>query len=88
MTQTIPELDDLERLEGRTLTGAEFSYLDFRWSRLRDDRIEIEDRVDALLRERARVRAYRRRVAIAVLRWVLVLLCGVAVGLFVSRVAP
>jgi hypothetical protein len=85
---TIPELDDLERKVGVQMTGAEYSLLDFRWSRLRDDRLEIEDRVDALLRERARARAYRRRVAIVVLRWSLVLLCGVAVGLFVARVAP
>jgi hypothetical protein len=85
---TIPELDDLERLVDRPMTGAEYSLLNFRWSRVRDDRLEIEDRVDALLRERARVRAYRRRVAITVLRWSLVLLCGVAVGLFVARGAP
>jgi hypothetical protein len=88
VTHTIPELDDLERLEGQEMSGLTFHALSVRWAHLRDERLEIEDRVADLLRERAAIRAYRRRVAIVVLRWVLVLLCGVAVGLFVARVAP
>ena len=82
----IAELNDLERLEGRTMDGFEYRALTERWSHLRDERMDIEDRVTDLLRERAHRRAFRRRVLVASLRWLLVLLCAVAVGQFVSRV--
>ena len=62
----IPELDDLERLEGHTMTGAQYSYLTLRWSRLRDDRLEIEDRVTDLLRERQRRREAIHRAVVLV----------------------
>ena len=60
------ELDDLERLEGQTMTGAQYSYLTFRWSRLRDDRLEIEDRVTDLLRDRQRRREAIHRAVVLV----------------------
>lgn len=80
-TQRPAELDDLERLEGQAMTGAQYSYLTFRWSRLRDDRLDIEDRVTALLRERQCRRAAIHRAVVRVVEVALVGLIAYALSI-------
>jgi hypothetical protein len=76
------ELLDLERLEGQTMTGDQYAELTFRWSQVRDERLEIEDRVTDLLRTRAHRRAMIRKWLIAAGEIALVLLVSLAIGLF------
>jgi hypothetical protein len=76
------ELLDLERLEGQTMTGSQYKELTFRWSQVRDERLEIEDRVTDLLRTRARRRAKVREALATAGQLVLVLLVSIAIGLF------
>jgi hypothetical protein len=76
------ELEDLERLEGQTMTGSQYAELTFRWSQVRDERLEIEDRVTDLLRTRAHRRAMVRKWLITAGQLALILLVSLAIGLF------
>ncbi len=76
------ELEDLERLEGQTMTGSQYAELTFRWSQVRDERLEIEDRVTDLLRTRAYRRAKIHDALITAGQIALVLLVSLAIGLF------